>query len=481
MKQKYLERLTLYRFRYAIGYVLIFLFLIGLSIWQLGQIPLGYSERDLESIQTSATLSLSEQAPVSNLPFHLLQKFTLSIFGVTPLGTLLPGALIGIVSGVALLALLLRLFRQNVAIITTLLAVTASQFLIATRSATPDVMMLFWPIIIILLATLVSQQVKHYRFWRYLLTLAIILSLYTPMMIYLVVAALIAALVHPHLRFIMRYDTKPIGYILTAIVGLALLAPMAWIIYNDYEKGIALLGLPGTLPDAGTYFANLKFAILSWVNVLHPSITTMITPAFNIGTLVLMLFGFIQVLRDHHSSRSYVILIWLACLLPLISFRPEQIIVLFVPAIILLGIGVQSLVREWYKLFPRNPYARISGLLPLSILMGSMLAFNFTSYFYGFGYYADRSQYFSNDLALVQQTLDRDFADQKVTLVVPKEQVGIYDLLRRTYPNVTVADTPSASRPLLVQNDAASGIKTAASDVVVSSDKSSPLRFVVYR
>ena len=66
MKQKYLERLTLYRFRYAIGYVLIFLFLIGLSIWQLGQIPLGYSERDLESIQTSATLSLSEQAPVTN-------------------------------------------------------------------------------------------------------------------------------------------------------------------------------------------------------------------------------------------------------------------------------------------------------------------------------------------------------------------------------------------------------------------------------
>ena len=48
---------------------------------------------------------------------------------------------------------------------------------------------------------------------------------------------------------------------------------------------------------------------------------------------------------DYHSVRSYVLLLWLAVLMPVIGLNPTQLNALFVPIALLGAIGLQALFR----------------------------------------------------------------------------------------------------------------------------------------
>ncbi len=438
MNQRLIQKLALYHFRYIIGYSLILLLTFGLVIWQINSIPQGLSSNEINTIHTSATMPLSSHAPLTDLPFHFLQKISLHFFGLSTLGIKLPSMTLGILSGIGLFALLLRLFKQNIAIITALLAITASQFLIASRSADSSIMLIFWPIIIILFATLVSQQAKHPSLNRYILAAAIALSLYTPLMLYLIIAAALASIFHPHLRYIAQGQESLARYLIEVFGVVVILVPMGWIVYHHPILIQQILGVPLHTPDLAQYLNGLRVALSHFAHFLKPSIGIDIVPAFSIGSFVLMLFGMLRVLRDHYSSRSYMILLWLVLLLPFISLHPEFIFILFVPSILLLGIGVQNLIYEWYKLFPRNPYARAGALLPLSILIFSILSFNYTVYFYGFAYSKDAASHYSNDISILRTAILAQPNNRPAQIVVPDNQANIYDLLRREKANTTI-------------------------------------------
>ncbi len=48
---------------------------------------------------------------------------------------------------------------------------------------------------------------------------------------------------------------------------------------------------------------------------------------------------------------------------PVILINPIFTSVTFVPIVLLLAAGLTSLIGYWYRLFPRNPYARVAGLI----------------------------------------------------------------------------------------------------------------------
>jgi hypothetical protein len=110
-------------------------------------------------------------------------------------------------------------------------------------------------------------------------------------------------------------------------------------------------------------------------------------------------------------------------------------------------------MSEWYQVFPRNPYARIGALMPLTLIVIGVLAISITRYFYGF-YYSDTRNVYSPELVAVKQTLKPHV---NTRLVVPEKQVGFYDILRSKYPLLTVsgpdaADTAKASELIMLAN-----------------------------
>src|SRR5690606_29255461 len=106
-------------------------------------------------------------------------------------------------------------------------------------------------------------------------------------------------------------------------------------------------------------------------------------------------------------------------------------------------IGIETLIREWYGLFPHNPYARITALVPLAILIGGIAFSGIIRYENSFRYNLDVARYFSHDLSLVREHLSQ--SGESTTLVVPKSQKEFYSFLNREYPELTV--TPQLTTP----------------------------------
>src|SRR3546814_8074549 len=95
--------------------------------------------------------------------------------------------------------------------------------------------------------------------------------------------------------------------------------------------------------------------------------------------------------------------------------------VTFVPLVLLLTSGLEGLVGYWYRLFPRNPYARIAGLLPLIILVVALVISGLDRYAYGYYYQPATVSHFSHDLSLMPKKHER--------LVVTQDELPFYPVV----------------------------------------------------
>lgn len=447
MNTNTLRELLLFRYRYAFGYLLLIVITVGLLTLNITGLPPGLSRGEEASAVASNQIALDanflQSIKTVDLPYHLLQKTSLNFFGLGTLGVRLPSVLLAGSSAYFLFLTLRRWFAKNVAVVMGLVIASSSWFLSFGRIGTPEIMAVFCTTLIMFLATLISQETKHYLAWKALIVACVGLSLYTPYMGYVFLAVLIAAHTQPHLRYLVRYDEK-ISLFLGVILLTAILAPLGWQIWRDPSVIQTLLAIPSNLPDPLSFFQDLSLAIGNIANPFHFSIDSMMTPLISIPVTALTVLGLVRVVRDYHSVRSHVLLIWLALLIPVIGLNARSnLTLLFVPVILLSAIGMQALFDYWYRLFPYNPYARIFGVLPLAILLLSILQFNCQRYFIAIPYAASTVRLYDLDPLLVHGLLTSPgLSNQAVTLIVPPEQVALYSINNQQFKNLVVT-TPA--------------------------------------
>ncbi len=490
------NELTLYKYRHLIGYSCLILLSVGLLLLFITKIPNGLSQAEESSALTSSHIVFDQHfldttQPI-DLPYHLAQWGSLHFFGLSPLGVRLPSLVFAAASMVFMMLILRRWLQENVAIAWGIIVATSTWFLVLGRTGTPDIMVVFWTSLILLLATLVSQQSRGYQAWKALSVIAIGLSFYTPLMAYLFAASALATAFQPHLRYVVRYAEKT-SVSLGTILFLAILVPLGWQIWRNPHVIAELLAIPPMLPGPFAFFKDLLLAISTLINPFKASIDTLITPLLGIPIVILATVGFIRTLRDSHSVRSYVLLLWLAVLTPVIGLNPTHLHVIFVPVMLLGAIGMQSLFRYWYDLFPRNPYARIFGLLPLALFMGSLVTFNYQTYFTGTAYAAAAAGAFNADPVMLTQTIgSKVYRDQRITLITTADRQQLYQIdtavtkhLRVVTPTqfVDAADANNvivdiASEPLL--NPIQRQQLPTLQDVLVNDRKNDALRFRIY-
>jgi hypothetical protein len=437
MKPSLLKELTLYRYRYHIGYAIFVAFLFGLLLTDISSVPYGISQDEMASSVASNSLNpfAARASDVINLPYHLLQKASIGLFGLSPLSIRLPSLIIAFIAAIVLALTLSLWFRKGTAMLALLLATASVPFISMARSGTAGVLYMLLLVLILLSAVRLTTKSRGTFFWKLVVAASGLLLFYMPLGIYAVIALLVAGIFHPHVRYQIKRTSWWQFAALFFVAGI-LLAPL--VIAGVHDKGTVevLFGLDA-LQDKMSV-ANISDSIITIVKALFffttSHINGMIAPFFNLTFTLLIMFGLVRTILDRHAARSYLLLIWLVVSLPLLILNPSQFALLFVPCIILMAVGLESFTREWYRLFPRNPYARIAALVPLTLIVIGLITIESSRYFYGYAYADTRSTHHPELMAL-RDTLKPHV---RTAIVVPEEHLAFYDILRSKYPSLTV-------------------------------------------
>ncbi len=430
----------LYRWRYIIGHSVIALTVVGLIIVAGIFVPNGLSPNEMSSVVASDAISFSMTLltpdMIINLPYHLLQRASMEAFGVTTFAIKLPSMVLALLSAVGVLILLRTWFRHNVAIITTILVITTGQFLFVAQSGTPSVVYVFWTTWLLVAAMMISRQARGLTWWKIMLFAIIGLSLYTPLSVYIIIALFSAVILHPHLRYIVRRLSKP-KLLLAAVCALIFLAPLIYTIVRFPATGMTLLGIPDTMPN---FKENIVQLLQQYFNFVSPTNSVLMTPIYGLGSMLLILLGVFRLVTTKYTARSYIITTWIVLLLPVLIVNPSYVSITFVPVILLMGMGITRLLYSWYRLFPRNPYARMAGLIPLAVVIGGMMFSGIDRYMYGYLYSPQTASNFSNDLQLVNSALAT--SDRNDTqLIASDREYAFYNVIARNAKDVTIINS----------------------------------------
>lgn len=479
---------SLYKYRFAIAYTLLAIVVGTVLLLYGNDVPPGISQSEQQSVVTSSNFSYTQLREQNmDLPYHLLQKLSIELLGVTPYGVRLPSLIFGAFTALFLTLILRRWFQTNVAIVSCFIILTSSWFLGIARLGDPGVMIPFWTSLLLLAATYISQQTPRWKLWKIVFLFSAALSLYTPYMVYLFAATIIAAFAQPHLRYLIRESSK-VGLGIGVFFFIAVLVPLGWSIYKDPAIIMQLLVIPSNIPGPIEFGHSLWVALTNYVNPFTVGFSTTITPVLSIASAALVGIGGYRLLSDFHSVRAYMLLIWAALLVPIIALNPNNLTVLLVPSMLVMAIGLNMVIRYWYKLFPKNPYARIFGLLPLGILMFSILQFNYQRYFYGMLYAPQIAQTFNSDVFLATQKIAKLPKNADVTMIVDAQNEPLYQIIAKYRPRTVVT---SGALPIdrtgtwLIAEDkigvAYPQLARPADQLITNERASAGLRFRVYQ
>lgn len=227
MKPSLLRQLLLYRYRYILGSIAFCVLLVLMVTGYPQMVSPGLTASEITTATRAAELDsqVMLQSSLIDLPYLLLQKTSIKFFGLTNLSIMLPSMVLAIITGFAFCIMISRWFRPNIAFIVGCILAASAPFLMLARSGTAAIMLLFWLSIILLAATNILHRTSHHQLWRLVALIAIPLSLYTPLMIYPLVALTIAGILHPHVRF-MAKRIRPTQWAIGIAIFTVLITPL---------------------------------------------------------------------------------------------------------------------------------------------------------------------------------------------------------------------------------------------------------------
>jgi len=467
-----LSKYTIYRFRYILGYTLIGLLLAGLLVFVGVYLPGGLSGAEMNAVVRSASLSFNDLGTlaVPNLPYYALQSLILNTFGITIFTIKLPSLILALLSAVGFILLLRRWFKPNIAVLTSLIAITTGQFLFIAQQGAPGILYVFWPVVLLLLGTQITRGKKFRLLWKVLFAITAALSLYTPLSVYPLIAIALATVLHPHLRNAVRKLSK-VRLTAVLIVFLAVLAPLVYGIVINPQLGLTLLGVPSTFPP--DFGANAMTVLKQYFAFWLPGTTALMTPVFGLGSVILILLGVYRVIRTRETTRSYLIIIWILCLSPVLLFNPAFTSVTFVPSMLLLAAGLTSLIGYWYRLFPLNPYARITGLIPIVILVFALSVSGLARYVYGYHYSPNQASLFSKDLALLPSNTNE--------LIVSADEKDFYTAVAQYREGLSVVTQPTTDMFVVTRDARKAFDGFEVSRIITNSHTNDSDRLYIYK
>ena len=358
----------------------------------------------MESATSSYHLSVSEafDGDLVDLPYRLLQKGSIRIFGLTEYSIKLPSIIIGLILGVLLILLLNRWFKNNVSLLASCLVILSTPFLFLAGSGTPLIMLVFWPTLLLWLGSKIHGEKKPKPLYSFLFAIAMSMALFTPYMIYFALFCVIFVAFQPHLRWVVKnLPRTPL-----IITGLIILSGGVALIINMINQPSVLMELFVSKDgEFGNFFPNIVAGVTPAFQWFGESNTIFLAPLISLPILALALTGLFSTTKGFFASRNSIATVLLIFGVIITGLNPNSVIFVILPLSILVAHGLKYLLRKWYGLFPENPYARIAALLPLTILFGGIIMPGLSQYINGYHYNSAVASKFDYSLSIIHKNL----------------------------------------------------------------------------
>lgn len=390
----------LYKNRFIIGYILLAASFLTLILFVPKIALTGLSTSEITSATASQNLNLRSifDGQLVDLPYRLLQKTVFKFIGITTYSVIIPSIIIGGFLGFFLILLLNRWFKNNTAIIASIIAVLSSNFLFLVSNGTPLIMVVFWPTLLLWLGSKVQGKERPAPIWSFIFAFALFLSSFTPYMIYLIILILIYTILHPHLRFTIK-NLPRLPFILVSLFILIGFGFMGFI-FLQHPETIKPLLYSGDF-KLSTYFNNLKQAFLpffTWHGVIE---SIFLAPQISLPATFIAIIGLVSTFKGFFASRNSIAIFLIIFTILISGFHTDYAVLLILPFAILIAHGLRYIIYKWYNLFPENPYAKLFGVIPIAIFLFTMITSDLSHFISGYRYAAPVANQFNSDLSMV--------------------------------------------------------------------------------
>ena len=404
MKKIIISKLFLYRYRFIIGYTILGLAFVILLFILPVIAQYGLSQSEIDSATKSFYLGRESifGGDLVDLPYRLLQKASINILGFTAYAIKFPSIIMGLGLGFLVVLLLNRWFKSNVSLLVSTLIILSTPFLFLAGSGTPLIMLVFWPTLLLWLGSKIQGEKRPNPIYSFEFAIIMLLSIFTPYMIYFAIFCVIFVISQPHLRFIIKNLPK----IPMIIIGILLISGFVVLgigIHNRPDIIMELLFVKDF--NASNFFPNIATAfspVFSWRTTVE---SVFLSPLISLPTFALILIGLFSTTKGFFASRNSIATLLIIYGIIISGFNPSAIVFLILPSAILMAHGFKYILEKWYGLFPENPYARVSAALPLIILFGVMIIPNLLQYVYGYRYSPNIANQFSYTLEVINENL----------------------------------------------------------------------------
>ena len=250
-----------------------------------------------------------------------------------------------------------------------------------------------------------------------------------------------------------------------ALAGLIMIGGFALLITNFINQ-------PGTIKeilfakdfDGGSFWNNIWTGLMPVFSWRGQTDGMFLAPLMSLPLFALALIGLFSTTKGFFASRNSIATLLLVFTIIVTGFNPEAIIFFMLPITILVAHGLKYLLEKWYGLFPENPYARISALVPLTVLFGIMIIPSLLQYLYGYRYNPQIANKFYYDLSIIDENLTDE-------VLIVNEHYDFYKILEFSTDLTVLPDAflDSEDRVAVLHNHLPLSEKYSLSRIITSS------------
>ncbi len=357
---------------------LLAIIVLALLFWRLGTTVPGYSPSELAVYHQSSSLHTLLTNP-TDLPYTGLVHLAIRLHPHSFLVVRIVSAVLGAVMAGIFYWLMQHWHGQRIAWMATILFATSTRFLHTTRLGTPQILLLG-------LFALMAYGVwlKERLRPRFALPVGLFLAcllLYVPGMLWFIVDGIIW---QRHTIIDKIWKTPAWLTTLSALPALAILFPLGWSIAKHPKLAESFAGIPSPFPHITQILHNLASVPLQ-IFYTHSTLTSDLgTPGLlTLDAFAIVMFVFGAYLYGKHfklGRASFLVGIFgISCVL--IGFGTMSVTILFPFIYMVVAAGVGYLLGQWLAVFPRNIFARSTGIVLLSAVIALCCVYNLRRYF----------------------------------------------------------------------------------------------------
>lgn len=436
--KKRTKQFFLYRHRLGIGYLLLAFILFALLSFLPTVAPGGISKGEMDSTIASSELNRNFVANgnIIDLPYHIIQKVSLHFLGLNLFSIKLPSIIIAVMAGFFIILLLNRWFKNDVAIIGSILTTLSTAFLFLAGNGTPLIMYVFWLALILWLGSKIVGNDRVHPLLVIAFFLSLGLSAYTPHMLYISFGIAAAGIIHPHLRFALKQLTFW-QLVLSFGIYVLVISPLVIGCIVKPENIQTLIFMPKSSIGAFIQSISNAFAPFFSFSLVYDSI--FLAPLFGLATVVLVIIGILASIGKMYTSRNTVVSLLAIYAIIISGLNGDVAVCIIIPIAVLSAAGVDSIIEKWYSLFPENPYAHLFGIVPLVVVLSMIIGSGLSHFIFGYHYAPRVANNFNNDLTIITENVDK-----KVPLLIDAEtENGKFYRLLDKYEDYVIIDHSS--------------------------------------